>query len=558
MAKFDSDVFQGLLSTSKIGRKLLYEEVTGSTMDDARRLGHNVAEYPHGTAVLSERQTKARGAKNHTWDAANMGNIYISFILHLPPVFKTHEGKNDLEVAACLAVLQTIHNYGVSQAVPKWPNDIWVKGHKLAGFLVEDGRFDIPGSLNCLLILGMGINVNADVRRSAELNSIATSLICERDGQSVCREKFLADVCTALETRLQSSQEDLLSEFKTLNLFHEQSKILVSFLSGGTVVDAEFLEICNNWDIKFLDNASGKIMCGSSEDYSVRPKVISKILVISSGLQNTSAACLSKWFMSIVDTSKYVVCLVPESAITSSDAWMKNCSLLVIAEQVHEPDLFWSKVNGYIEIGGSVLSNGLGSLFLAKHLGIQTKEFLLDSNISDSDVEIVFLQILAQLESLKQESDNHCSCEGMPANDNILQTYAEPIIFPTGRVCFQFYEDEKALLSESSILQKKNSTDCIDTLDTLHIGSGDHSQYSITGHKGCSLRAFYMSGDKKCKTQAIFTSKSSNSGKVGLLGFDAGVEYPTVLNDSPETTALYADRFKRDKLMMQVLNVLLE
>lgn len=45
-------------------------------------------DYPHGTAVLSEIQTNARGAKDHKWDASNTGNIYVSFILHLPSGFK--------------------------------------------------------------------------------------------------------------------------------------------------------------------------------------------------------------------------------------------------------------------------------------------------------------------------------------------------------------------------------------------------------------------------------------------------------------------------------------
>lgn len=42
-------------------------------------------EYPHGTIVMSERQTKARGARDHKWDATNTGNIYVSIVLHMPP-----------------------------------------------------------------------------------------------------------------------------------------------------------------------------------------------------------------------------------------------------------------------------------------------------------------------------------------------------------------------------------------------------------------------------------------------------------------------------------------
>ena len=69
-------------------------------------------------------------------------NSCINFRLS---TLKTFEGRFDVEVAACLAVVRVARAFGVTAATPKWPNDVWVKGHKLAGFLVEDGRFNIPG-----------------------------------------------------------------------------------------------------------------------------------------------------------------------------------------------------------------------------------------------------------------------------------------------------------------------------------------------------------------------------------------------------------------------------
>ncbi|XP_055899882.1 uncharacterized protein LOC106066185 isoform X2 [Biomphalaria glabrata] len=524
----------------------------------------NCNEYPHGTAVLSERQTKARGAKDHTWDASNTGNIYVSFILHLPATYKTHEGRFDLEVAACLAVLETVKKYGVTQAVSKWPNDIWVKGHKLAGFLAEDGRYDIPGSHNSLLILGMGINVNADVRRSAELNSIATSLLCEKDGQAVSREQFFADVCLILEKRLSCPREDLLSNFKAVNLFREHSKIVVSCLSGGAAIDADFIEICNNWDIMFLDNSTGKTMTGNSQNFSVRPKVLKKILVVTSGPHNMSASHLSRWFMSILDTSKFVVCLVPESAITTSDAWMKSCSLLVIAEQTHEPELLGENISIYLKSGGSVLSNGFASLFLAKHLGVHMKEIQLDSFISETNLSLVRLHIETNLESNEKQTPqngvNNLSSDCMLDNNSTaLALSSKPILFPTCCTCFQFYEDEKALLYESG--QTVGLEISVDTINSLCInnGDGDHSQdcHKSGSPTSIQLKAFYLNSDKLCKSVALFIQNSGHGGKVGFLGFDAGVDDPSSVSDTPEFSDAHSDRFRRDKLMMHVLDVLL-
>lgn len=50
----------------------------------------------------------------------------------------------DLEVSGAMSLLTTLHDMSIPEASIKWPNDVWVKGHKLAGFLAEhDGV--LPG-----------------------------------------------------------------------------------------------------------------------------------------------------------------------------------------------------------------------------------------------------------------------------------------------------------------------------------------------------------------------------------------------------------------------------
>ena len=40
MSNFDNNRFSGLLKTKQIGRKIICQDVTGSTMDDARHFAH--------------------------------------------------------------------------------------------------------------------------------------------------------------------------------------------------------------------------------------------------------------------------------------------------------------------------------------------------------------------------------------------------------------------------------------------------------------------------------------------------------------------------------------
>src|SRR6266545_2276419 len=67
------------LTTSLVGRRLLYLTSTGSTMDDARREAE--AGAPDGTIVLAEEQTKGRGRFDRAWFSPASQNLYQTIIV---------------------------------------------------------------------------------------------------------------------------------------------------------------------------------------------------------------------------------------------------------------------------------------------------------------------------------------------------------------------------------------------------------------------------------------------------------------------------------------------
>lgn len=83
MQNFSCEEFTGLLRSSFAGRKIIYKDVTDTTMDDAKLGG--LQGDPQGTIYISEIQNKARGTKDHKWVALNRGNLYLSMVIHLPP-----------------------------------------------------------------------------------------------------------------------------------------------------------------------------------------------------------------------------------------------------------------------------------------------------------------------------------------------------------------------------------------------------------------------------------------------------------------------------------------
>jgi BirA family biotin operon repressor/biotin-[acetyl-CoA-carboxylase] ligase len=77
----------------------------------------------------------------------------------------------------------------------KWPNDVLVGGRKICGILLES---EITGQVVNYVLLGIGVNVNADVSAYPEIAAIATSAAAEA-GRPVSREALAAAVLNELE-----------------------------------------------------------------------------------------------------------------------------------------------------------------------------------------------------------------------------------------------------------------------------------------------------------------------------------------------------------------------
>jgi BirA family biotin operon repressor/biotin-[acetyl-CoA-carboxylase] ligase len=95
-----------------------------------------------------------------------------------------------------VAIAETIVKCSGLEPLIKWPNDILLKGRKVAGLLNE-----IQSETDRIhfVILGIGVNLNIDERMfPKEIRSIATSLKREL-GEAVLRKEFLRYLLEELE-----------------------------------------------------------------------------------------------------------------------------------------------------------------------------------------------------------------------------------------------------------------------------------------------------------------------------------------------------------------------
>ena len=209
---FNPALFASSLSTSHLGRYLLYRPSTPSTQLLAKR--ESVEGAPSGLLVLAEEQTQGRGRiDGRSWQSPPLSNLYFTLLLRPLRVQSCPKVSFAVSIAVCRAITATCGPHPSPRV--KWPNDVHLNGRKVAGVLVD---VDIVGS-DVSLAAGVGINVNQDFGAvtDEELRATATSVRTARGGGEVQRETLLAAFCNALERLMGLSMAGVLAEYAELD-----------------------------------------------------------------------------------------------------------------------------------------------------------------------------------------------------------------------------------------------------------------------------------------------------------------------------------------------------
>jgi BirA family transcriptional regulator, biotin operon repressor / biotin---[acetyl-CoA-carboxylase] ligase len=195
--RLTADDIQARLRTSLIGSRILVFEETSSTNDVVERMARSRAD--EGLVVFAESQTKGRGRHGRTWVSPGGRGLWFSVLLR--PKFPLPR----VTVAASVAVASVVRKTGLDVRI-KWPNDVTVKGRKLAGILTE-------ASDGCA-ILGVGLNVNC---RPEEIPAdIATSLLIET-GKPQDRISLAAEILSALDRYYRADFDAVVAEWARLS-----------------------------------------------------------------------------------------------------------------------------------------------------------------------------------------------------------------------------------------------------------------------------------------------------------------------------------------------------
>jgi len=126
------DLLSRLGTTRVIGRDIRVFERTTSTNDIIARLARDGIR--EGAVVFAESQSRGRGRLGRLWISPARKGLWFSILLRpdLAP-----QSATQLTVAAATALARAIAQQTGLVPEIKWPNDILIRGKKVAGILTE-------------------------------------------------------------------------------------------------------------------------------------------------------------------------------------------------------------------------------------------------------------------------------------------------------------------------------------------------------------------------------------------------------------------------------------
>lgn len=109
---------------------------------------------PHVSCAVAHIQTGGRGRRGRTWVSHLGASLTFSLLWRFDCGAAALSG---LSLAVGIALIRALRELDIDTAQLKWPNDVLVENHKLAGILIDlQGDMDGPSAA----VIGVGINVD--------------------------------------------------------------------------------------------------------------------------------------------------------------------------------------------------------------------------------------------------------------------------------------------------------------------------------------------------------------------------------------------------------------
>ena len=201
--------------------KRIHLETVCSTNDEIKRLMGQGA-LPDLSCLTANNQTSARGQRGNSWASDAGKNIALS-------MYKQFQG----------LPLEEVFSSFLNDVSIKWPNDIMVRGKKIAGVLTETG---VIGNNISWAIIGIGVNVQqANFMGLPHASSFLLEGLASLQPETLLSkilpvlEKYVVQVEQTTYAQMRSQYEPKLFGFKTQKEFKESGE--QAFLASVEGID---------------------------------------------------------------------------------------------------------------------------------------------------------------------------------------------------------------------------------------------------------------------------------------------------------------------------------
>jgi len=234
--RLDAWLVERGLDTELIGRSVVCFDEVDSTNDVA--MGSAAQEGTGGLVVTAESQRAGRGRQGSKWISPPGDGLLFSVLLTDGAELLAHEPTT---IASGLAVAEGIEESCSIRCELKWPNDVCIRGEKVAGVLIESR----PEGPTRATAIGIGVNVYASPPREA-IGRPATHL--SDHSEFAERVDLIRSILRRLDYwrgEIMARRHDLLHEqwMRRCGMLHQRVRILSGGVEQvGRVVDISPLE----------------------------------------------------------------------------------------------------------------------------------------------------------------------------------------------------------------------------------------------------------------------------------------------------------------------------
>jgi len=246
-------------------RQIAAIEVQRSIDSTNRYLMEAPADAPAtpGRLCLAEHQSAGRGRRGRRWQSPFGASVYLSLRWRFG---ETPSQLPALALAAGVAVADVLEAAGVEAVGLKWPNDIYWRGRKLGGILLEM-RGEAGGASE--VVIGLGLNVSMPPGVAREIDQpwvdLAEVLGSKRPARPALAAALARALCQAVLRFTAEGFEAFMADYERRDVLagHE-----VRLEQGGKILQGKALGIDTDGALKIRIN--GEVRRYVSGDVSLR------------------------------------------------------------------------------------------------------------------------------------------------------------------------------------------------------------------------------------------------------------------------------------------------